>query len=70
MAGDGITIGWGLQQSWQGYDSRCRDHCWSTDAGCLDEKGYQFFTSMSGRNMELLSGAIGSHLVEAENRLV
>ena len=31
-----ITIDWQSQESWRGYDNRCRDHRWPTDAGRLD----------------------------------
>jgi hypothetical protein len=36
VTGDVLTIGWRTQQSLRGYDSRCRDRRWSTDAEHLD----------------------------------
>jgi hypothetical protein len=64
-----ITIGWGSQQSWQRYDSRGRDHRWSTDAAYLDkQQGCQLVIIMLERNRGLPSGTIGSHLEEAETR--
>ena len=60
----GITIGWGSEESWQGYDSRCSDHRWSTDAGRLDEISmttWQLVTMLE-TNKGLPSGNIGCHL--------
>ena len=60
-----ITIGWRLQLSWRGYDTRCRDHCSSTGAGhLLMRQGSQStcYRQYLGRNKGLPSGPTGSHL--------
>jgi hypothetical protein len=61
-----ITIGWGSQQSWRGFESRCGDHHWSTDVGCLDETRMSTVTINVRTEQGLPSGVTGCHLKEAD----
>ena len=62
-----ITIDWQSQRISQGYDSCCKHHHWSTDAGRLDEIKKGQLVTMLGSNRGLLpSGNTGPQLEKTE----